>query len=309
MPYLRRLAVLTLVALGLSAGLPVTLAEAQTPQPARPSPTLDRIQRDGRIVLAYRDASVPFSYLAGSDRPVGFAIDICLRLVAAIEARIRRSPLTVEYLPVNSASRMEAIERGRAQLECGSTTNNAVRRERVDFTIPHFITGARLLVRADSPIDGIDHPQLRRLVSTAQTTPLEAAHRMATDRGLSTVFIEVTDHDQAVAMVEKGEADAFAMDDALLYGLKANRPNPAALKVVGRFMTMEPLAVMLPRGDPEFKKLVDDEMRRLIHAQDMRALYDRWFRQPIPPRGAVLNLAPSYMLQEVWKFPSDRVTF
>lgn len=309
MLYLRRLAALTLVALGLSAGLPVPRAQAQTPPPARPSPTLDRIQREGRIVLAYRDASVPFSYLAGSDRPVGFAIDICLRLVGAIEARLRRSPLAVDYLPVNSASRMEAIERGRAQLECGSTTNNAVRRERVDFTIPHFITGARLLVRADSPIDGIDHPQLRRLVSTAQTTPLEAAHRMATDRGLSTVFIEVTDHDQAVAMVEKGEADAFAMDDALLYGLKANRPNPAALKVVGRFMTMEPLAVMLPRGDPEFKKLVDDEMRRLIHGQDMRALYDRWFRQPIPPRGAVLNLPPSYMLQEVWKFPSDRVTF
>lgn len=275
---------------------------------AQPS-ILDRIQREGRVVLAYRDASVPFSYRDGTDRPVGFAIDICLRLVSAIEARTSRSPLLVDYLPVNSANRMDAIERGRAQLECGSTTNNALRRERVEFTIPHFITGARLLVRADSPIDGIDHPKLRRLVSTAQTTPLEAARRMANDRGLSTVFIEVADHDQAVVMVEKGEADAFAMDDALLYGLKANRPNPAALKVVGRFMTMEPLAIMLPRGDPEFKKLVDDEMRRLIHTREMQALNDRWFRQPIPPRGAVLNLAPSYMLQEVWKFPSDRVTF
>lgn len=306
--YHRRQTFSSLVAVLLIGVLLALPAQGQAQGQGRTS-VLERIQREGRIVLAYRDASVPFSYRDGSDRPVGFAIDICLRLISAIEARIRRSPLTVEYLAVNSGNRMEAIERGRAQLECGSTTNNALRRERVEFTIPHFITGARLLVKADSPIDGIDHPQLRRLVSTAQTTPLEAAHRMVTDRGLSTVFIEVTEHDQAVAMVEKGEADAFAMDDALLYGLKANRPNPAALKVVGRFMTMEPLAVMLPRGDPEFKKLIDDEMRRLIHTQDMRTLYDRWFRQPIPPRGAVLNLPPSYMLQEVWKFPSDRVTF
>lgn len=293
----------------LLAVLLLAVLHAAPAQAQAQASILDRIQREGRVVLAYRDASVPFSYRDGTDRPVGFAIDICLRLVSAIEARTRRSPLLVDYLPVNSANRMDAIERGRAQLECGSTTNNALRRERVEFTIPHFITGARLLVRADSPIDGIDHPKLRRLVSTAQTTPLEAARRMANDRGLSTVFIEVADHDQAVVMVEKGEADAFAMDDALLYGLKANRPNPAALKVVGRFMTMEPLAIMLPRGDPEFKKLVDDEMRRLIHTREMQALYDRWFRQPIPPRGAVLNLAPSYMLQEVWKFPSDRVTF
>ena len=103
----------------------------------------------------------------------------------------------------------------------------------------------------------------------------------------------------------RSASSAFLIIDAQ----SVKNTDPAALKVVGRFMTMEPLSIMLPRGDPEFKKLVDDEMRRLIHSQDMRALYDRWFRQPIAPRGGVLNLSPSYMLQEVWKFPSDRVTF
>lgn len=293
--------VASLLALGTGSG-PLAHAQGHTP-------ALERIQREGRIVLAWRDGAVPFSYRDIGGQPVGFAIDLCQRLVAAVRTRLQRDTLTVEYLPVTTSNRMEAIERGQAQLECGATSNNAARRERVDFTIPHFITGARLLVKADSPIDGIDHPQLRRLVSTAQTTPLEAARRMANDRGLSTVFIEVPDHEQAVQMVEQGKADAFAMDDAQLHGLRANRAQPGALKVVGRFMTMEPLAIMLPRGDPEFKKVVDDEMRRLIHSREMQALYDRWFRQPIPPRGAVLNLAPSYMLQEVWKFPSDRVSF
>ncbi|WP_302174986.1 amino acid ABC transporter substrate-binding protein [uncultured Hydrogenophaga sp.] len=303
-----RVSMCLLMLLGAACN-PAAATDPPAPPGQRLGPVLERIQREGRIVLAYRDASVPFSYLDGAGRPIGFALDICLRLVGAIQTRVKRDKLAVDYLPVNSANRFEAIERGRVQLECGSTTSNTVRRERVEFTIPHFITGARLLVRSDSLIDGIDHPQLRRLVSTTQTTPLEAARRMANDRNLSITFIEVAEHDQAVAMVEKGEADAFAMDDAMLYGLKANRPNPAALKVVGRFMTMEPLSIMLAKGDPEFKKLVDDEMRRLIHSQEMRVLYDRWFRQPIAPRGGVLNLAPSYMLQEVWKFPSDRVTF
>jgi len=307
--FLWRARALALISMALGVACAPAVAAGPPESAGRPGPVLERIQREGRIVLAYRDASVPFSYVTGTGRPVGFAIDICLRLVGAIQVRLRRDNLAVDYLPVNSATRFEAIEQGRAHLECGSTTSNTVRRSRVEFTIPHFITGARLLVRSDSPIDGIDHPQLRRLVSTAQTTPLEAARRMVNDRGLSTTFIEVAEHDQAVAMVEKGEADAFAMDDALLFGLKANRPDPAALKVVGRFITMEPLSVMFAKGDPELKRLVDDEMRRLIHNQDMRALYDRWFRQPIPPKGGVLNMPPSYMLQEVWKFPSDRVTF
>ena len=271
---------------------------------------LERVSAGGKLVIAHRESSVPFSYVdSQSGKPVGYAVDLCLRLAEVVRKKTGKKDMEVEFVAVTPANRITMIEQGKADMECGSTTNNAERRQKVAFTIPHFITGARLLVKSDSLIDGIDHPRLRRLVSTAQTTPLDAARRMANDRGLSTTFIEVTEHDQAVAMVEKGEADAFAMDDALLYGLKANRPNPAALKVVGRFMTMEPLSIMLPRGDPDFKKLVDDEMRRLIHSQDMRALYDRWFRQPIAPRGGVLNLSPSYMLQEVWKFPSDRVTF
>ena len=118
---------------------------------------------------------------------------------------------------------------------------------------------------------------------------------------------EAPDHARALEMVEKGEADAFVMDDVLLYGLAANRPDPKALKVVGRFMTTEPLAIMLPKGDPDFKKLVDDEMRRLITSREIHAIYEKWFTQPIPPSNTTLNLPVSYLLRDFWKYPTDQV--
>jgi ABC-type amino acid transport substrate-binding protein len=110
-------------------------------------------------------------------------------------------------------------------------------------------------------------------------------------------------------MVEKGEADAFVMDDVLLYGLAANRPNPAALKIVGKFLTTEPLAIMLPKNDPDFKKLVDDEMRRLIVSREIYPIYDKWFTKAIPPRNTSLNLPVSYLLKDFWKYPTDVVPF
>ena len=299
-----RAAVLSSVLMSLAA-LCTPAAAADPPAPAqRLGPVLERIQREGRIVLAYREASVPFSYLDGSGRPIGFALDICLRLVAAIQSRVRRDTLAVDYLPVNSATRFEAIERGRAQLECGSTTSNSLRRERVEFTIPHFITGARMLVKANSGIDRIDQPEVKRVAITRNTTPLAAVRRIQAERGLRFEIVETEDHEKAVQMVERGEAQVFVMDDVLLYGLASTRPDPKALKVVGRFITTEPLAIMLPKGDPAFKKIIDDEMRRLIYSHEIHAIYQRWFEQPIPPNNLPMNLPISYLLRDFWKYPT-----
>ncbi|TNF53834.1 MAG: amino acid ABC transporter substrate-binding protein [Burkholderiales bacterium] len=268
---------------------------------------LDRIRADGKLVLAHRESSVPFSYLDAQGRPVGYALDICLRLARAVQQALSMERLEVAYLPVTPANRIEAIEKGLAQLECGSTTNNAARRKQVDFTIPHFITGARFLVKAGRPIDRIDHPEMRKVVSTRNTTPLTALRRIDFERMLRLEIIEAEDHQAAVRMVEEGKADAFAMDDVLLYGLAAGRADPRSLKVVGRFFTTEPLAIMLPRNQPGFKKIVDDEMRRLIYSGDIREIYRRWFEAPIPPNNVALNLPSSYLLRDLWKYPTDKM--
>jgi len=281
---------------------------AQAQAPARDA-VLDQIRASGRIVLAHRESSVPFSYRDEQGQAIGYAMDICRRLAEAVRVHLGLSSLNVEALAVTPANRIEAIETGRAHLECGSTTNNASRREKVDFTIPHFITGARLLVRSQSPVDRIDHPDLKNVVSTRNTTPLTELRRVNQVRLLRLNILEAEDHAKAVDMVEKGEADAFVMDDVLLYGLAAGRPNPGAFKVVGRFITTEPLAIMLPKGQPAFKRVVDEEMRRLILGGEILNIYRQWFEQPIPPKGVALNLPVSYLLRDFWKYPTDKVPF
>lgn len=271
------------------------------------SPVIDQIRAQGRIVIGHRESSVPFSYLGPDKRPIGYAVDVCRRLAAAVQNRLALPGLQIDYLQLTPANRIEMIETGKAQLECGSTTNNAARREKVAFTIPHFITGARMLIKASSGIERIDQPEVKRVAITRSTTPLAAVRRIKAERGLRFEIIEAEDHEKAVQMVERGDADAFVMDDVLLYGLASTRPDPKALKVVGRFMTTEPLAIMLPKGDPAFKKIIDDEMRRLIFSQEIHAIYQRWFEQPIPPNNVPMNLPISYLLRDFWKYPTDQV--
>jgi glutamate/aspartate transport system substrate-binding protein len=277
--------------------------------PLQASGVLERVAGGGKLVIAHRESSIPFSYVDADKKPVGYAVELCLKLAEAVRKKTGAKNMQVEFLQVTPANRIAMVAEGKADLECGSTTNNAERRQKVSFTIAHFITGARLLVRADSKIDRIEDLEGKKLVSTKGTTPLKAAEQANRERLLRITILEAPDHAKAVDMVEKGEADAFVMDDVLLFGLAANRPKPDALKVVGKFLTTEPLAIMLPKDDPEFKKLVDDEMRRLIVSKDIQPVYDKWFLRPISPNDKPLNLPVSYLLRDFWKYPSDFVPF
>jgi ABC-type amino acid transport substrate-binding protein len=270
---------------------------------------LDRIRSSGSIAIAHRDASVPFSYVGADKRPVGYAIDVCLKLAEAVRRELGAKALAPRFVAVTPSNRIQTVAEGGADLECGSTTNNAERRKSVAFTVPHYIAGARLLVRADSGIDDVAQLNGKRVVSTQGTTPLKALHQLGRDRLLDFRVAEVPDHVRGVEMVERGEADAFVMDDVLLYGLVASRPDPARLKVVGKYVTVEPLAIMLPKDDAEFKRIVDDEMKRLIRSREIHPIYDRWFLSPIPPRNTALNLPMSYLLRDFWKVPTDVVWF
>jgi ABC-type amino acid transport substrate-binding protein len=277
------------------------------PMAAQAGPTLDRIKQTGKIVLAHRESSVPFSYLDADKKPVGYAMDLCLKLAEAVRKKLEMKTITPEYVMVTGATRIPAIADGKADLECGSTANNAERREKVAFTVPHYITGARYAVRADSPVQELKGFEGLKLASTKATTPLKAINRANNEGLLRITILEAPDHARGVEMVEKGEADGFAMDDVLLFGLIAGRPDPSKLKVVGKFLTIEPLAIMLPKNDPEFKKIVDDEMKRLIYSKEAYAIFERWFNKPIPPKNQPLNLPMNYLLKDFWKYLTDQV--
>jgi len=272
-------------------------------------PALDRMKQTGKIIIAHRESSVPFSYVLPDKKPVGYAVELCLKLAEAVKKKLELKALAPEFLQVTPANRIPTIVEGKADLECGSTTNNAERREKVAFTVPHYITGARYMVRADSKVDDLAHFEGKTLVSTKGTTPLKAIDQANRERLLGIKILEAPDHAKAVEMVESGEADGFAMDDVLLYGLIAGRSDPSKLKVIGKFLTIEPLAIMLPKNDPEFKKIVDDEMKRLINSREAHAVYDKWFLKPIPPKNTALNLPMNYLLKDFWKYPTDQVPF
>lgn len=261
-------------------------------------PALDRIQSSGRIVLAHRESSVPFSYLLPDGRPVGYAVDLCLKLAEAVRQRLKLKTLSPQFLLVTPANRLQMVAEGKADLECGSTTNNAERRQQVAFTVPHYITGARYLVRADSGIGDLVQFEGKTLVSTKGTTPLKSITQANGERALHINIVEAPDHAKAMEMLAAGQADGFVMDDVLLYGMVAARPDAARFRVVGKLLTIEPLAIVLPKNDPEFKAIVDDEMKRLIASHEANAIYERWFMKPIPPKNTALNLPMNYLLKD-----------
>ena len=285
--------------LALVAGLSGTLAQgAET--------TLDKIRRTGQISITYREASIPFSYTVDG-KPVGYAFEMCKLVAQAVQKKLGLSKLDIKTVPVTSANRVEAIVKGTADLECGSTTNNATRRKDVAFTVPHYIAGARLLVHSGKGIHSIDDLKGKKVVLTKGTTTIGLMRAANDSRVLNLTFIEAGDHAEAVSMVEAGTADAFAMDDVLLFSLRAASKDPSKLEVVGELLSIEPLAMMLRKDDPEFKRLVDTEMSRIVLDGEGARLYRKWFNEPIPPKGTVLNLPQSHLLKDAWRFPTDSV--
>jgi glutamate/aspartate transport system substrate-binding protein len=282
------------VAAGLFAGAP-----------ARAGAALERIQSTGVVRIAYRSSSVPFSYVVDG-QPVGYSIDLCRDFVGAIGKAVgAKAPLRVEFIEVMSANRIDTMAAGKADLECESTTNTVERRKRVAFSIPHYVTGARLAVRADSPMQQLHDFTDKRIVSTAGTSPLKAVQAVNEMHGLGMQIREVADHGEGLDAVEHGSADAFVMDEVLLAGLISTRPQPARVKIVGKYLTVEALAIVLPHDDAALKEVVDAEMKQLIRSGTAARMLNRWFLEPIPPKGVSIGLPMPYLLRDFWMYPTD----
>ncbi len=268
---------------------------------------LKRIHDTQTIKIGYREASLPFSYLNEQKKPVGYAVDLCLKIADSVRRELKLKQLTIEYVPVTSASRIAAIVDGKIDLECGSTTNNAERRKQVAFTIPHFIATVRMVARRNSGIANWPDLQGKRVVTTKGTTTIKLMNDRDKVRSLGLQLIEGRDHAESFSKVETGEADAFSMDDVLLFGLRANANKPDDFIIVGDSLSAEPYAIMMPRDDPQFKNVVDREMARIINDGELVRYYDKWFQQAIPPKRVNLHMPMSYLLRDTLRFPTDKV--
>ena len=272
--------------------------------PVQAEGVLDRVARSGVVSIGYRDSSPPFSYLDQDRRPVGYSIDICLKIVDAMRQATKRS-VDVRYVPVTSATRMDAVVQGEVDLECGTTTSTSERRQKVAFTVPTYIATTRLLVKSGSGIHSINDLAGKTVVTTRGTTAEKLFRETDTRRTLRATLLEAKDHAESFAVLQAGKADAFIMDDVLLYSLRASSGVPEKFEVTREALNIEPLAIMFSKDDPAFKQLVDREVVRMIVENDIHRIYRRWFESPIPPKGINLGLTMSYLLRDSFKAPTD----
>ena len=236
-------------------------------------PTLDKIAKSGSVVLGYRDAAAPFAYLDENKRPVGYSLDICLKIVDAIKRDLKRNDLAVKYVPVSAATRLTALTSGEIDLECGSTTSTAERRKQVASTIPTFVAAVRLLAPSKSGIKSIYDLGGKTVVTTKGTSSEALFNDLNKNHTLRANLVLGKDHNESFALLEAGKADAFMMDDVLLATLRASSKDPDKYALTRDPLTIEPLAIMLRKDDAAFKKLVDNELHRAITQGEINTLY------------------------------------
>lgn len=284
----------------------IAAAAIASPAAAQQSGTLKKIQDSGAITIGHRDASIPFSYYDDKQQPIGYAVDLCNRIVDAVKAELKNPKLEVKYQLVTSANRIPLMANGTIDLECGSTTNNLERQKQVAFTITHFLTANRYVTKKASNIKSIDDLKGKTIVSTSGTTNIKQATELNAAKNMGMNIIPANGHPEAFQMVETGRAVAFVMDDILLYTLVAQSRTPGDYVISNDALSLpEPYGIMLRRDDPAFKKVVDNAMIQIYKSGEINKIYEKWFMRPVPPKNINYNVPMSALFKNVTTNPTD----
>ncbi|MBW8906358.1 MAG: amino acid ABC transporter substrate-binding protein [Betaproteobacteria bacterium] len=267
--------------------------------------TLKKIKDSGSITIGHRDASIPFSYYDDKQQVVGYAVDLCLRIVDAVKKEVGNPNLKVNYQLVTSANRIPLMANGTIDLECGSTTNNLARQEQVWFTITHFVTANRWVAKKSAKLHKLADLKGKTIVSTAGTTNIKQITEINGQQNLGMNIISANGHPEAFQMVETGRAVAFVMDDILLYSLAAQSRNPKDYEISPDALSVEPYGIMLRKDDKEFKRVVDAAMTGIYKSGEINKIYDKWFLKPVPPKGINLNVPMSAQFKKVIANPTS----
>lgn len=304
---------LSIAALGIALGA-MSAASAATPaNPAKanasvvPLPsvngeltgTLKKIHDTGLITLGYREAAIPFAYVTDKGKPVGYAMDLCHAVVDAVKSALHMPNLRVREMSITPQNRIPLVKNGTVDLDCAPNTITPERAEQVGFSHPYYVSEVRLLVNTKDNIRSLEDLKGQNLVASAGSTG-ERLARMQADK-IGYRVIPARDHGESMLTLETGRAKAFALDDVLLAGFRANARDPGALAIVGAPLETELNALILRRDDPQFKRFVDTTLAHMFSSGEIRRIQRTWFQQPIPPRNVNLNLEPSKEVLEVWR--------
>jgi glutamate/aspartate transport system substrate-binding protein len=300
----RRVEISWLAAALLLACLVPASAVAQSDDNDALSPTLANIKQTHVVHLGYRESSPPFSFLDPSGRPIGYSLELCQAVVDEIGLAIDDPALKIEYVKVTSDDRIPAVLQGKVDLECGSTTANVERRKQVAFSPLMFVAGTKLMVPKASPISAAADLKGKTVIVTKGTTNEQAMHSVDQKLGLGLKIVTSPDHEQSYQMLANGEADAFATDDILLYGLIARHKSQDKFRVTGDYLSYDPYGIMFRKGEPELAAVVERTFRKLGTDHDLLPLYNKWFETRLPT-GEKLNVAISPQLEEAFKVLDD----
>ncbi len=268
--------------------------------------TLKKIKDSGSVTMGVRESSGALSYTLGDGKYAGFHYEVCTRVLADIQKSLGLAKLEVKYQPVTSQNRIPLVQNGTVDIECGSTTNNATRQKDVSFAVTTYVEEVRIAVKANSGITSIAQLKDKKVATTTGTTSVQLLRKHERANGVNFDEVFGKDHADSFLLLETGRADAFVMDGQILAGNIAKSKSPADYKIVGEVLSVEPIAIMLRKDDPAFKKAVDDSIIAMMKSGEIAKLYDKWFMQPIPPSNTKVGLPASDATKAAWASPNDK---
>ena len=277
-----------------------------TPAAFAQQSTLDKMRSSGAVTMGVRESSGALSYTLGDGKYAGFHVEICNNVLRDIQKQLNLKTLDIKYSPVTSQNRIPLLQNGTVDIECGSTTNNATRQKDVAFAVTTYVEEIRIAVKANSGISSLNQLNGKKVATTTGTTSVQLLRKHERATGVNFEEIFGKDHSDSFLLLESGRADAFVMDGSILAGNIANARNPGDYRIVGEVIAVEPIAIMMRKDDPSFKKAVDENIIKMMKDGTLTKLWDKWFMQPIPPKNARVGLALSDSTKQAWSSPNDR---
>jgi glutamate/aspartate transport system substrate-binding protein len=279
------------------------LAATTTGAFAQANDTIAKVKASGEITMGVRDSS-GLSYTLGDGKYVGYHVELCQRIIANLEKTVGKK-VTTKYQSVTSQNRIPLVQNGTVDVECGSTTNNATRQKDVAFAVTTFVEEVRIAVKTSSGITSISQLNGKNISTTTGTTSVQTLRKNERANGMDFKEVYGKDHADSFLLLESGRADAFVMDGSILASNIANAKAPADFKIVGEVLSVEPIAIMMRKDDPAFKKLADDTLRAMMKSGEIAKIYDKWFMQAIPPKNTKVGLTVSESNKTAWANPND----
>jgi len=270
------------------------------------SQTLDKIKSTGAVTMGVRESSIPMSYTTGDSRFDGYHVEICRMILADVKDKLGLSTLRINYQPVTSQNRVPLVQNGTVDIECGTTTNNTARAKDVGFANTLYVEEVRIAVKANSGITSISQLAGKKVATTTGTTSVQLLRKHEKANGVNFEEVFGKDHADSFLLLESGRADAFVMDGSILAGNIANSKNSKDYKIVGEVLATEPIAIMVPKNDPEFKAAVNAAIAKIVANGNMPKLWNKWFLAPIPPKNIVVGLELSPATKNAWANLNDK---